>query len=139
MAKAIRFFPFSMSKIYVFTVTCKVPIEARSREEANEIFAEEYLENLNEHMASKEVTEISEQDGSQSMSDRYFAIIQKDDSGQALGIAKSESGAWLDADAWGLTAAQALDCKCAETDEETFEAIKRGNSDAPMVLVGRIR
>ena len=74
-----------------------------------------------------------------SMSDRYFAIIQKDDSGPALGIAKSESGAWLDADTWGLTAAQALDRKCVETDEETFEAIKRGNSDAPMLLVGRIR
>ena len=29
------------NKMYVFTVTCKVPIEARSREEANEIFAEE--------------------------------------------------------------------------------------------------
>ena len=125
-------------KTYVFTVTCKVPIEARSREEANEIFAEEYLETLHEHMVSKEVTEISEQDGTQSMSDRFFAIIQKDDNGPALGIAKSESGAWLDADTWGLTSGQALDCTCVEIDEETFEAIKRGNSDAPRVLVGRI-
>ena len=91
------------------------------------------MENLNEHMASKEVTEISEQDGRPSMSDRYFAIIQKDESGPALGIAKSESGAWLDADTWGLSAGQALDCKCVEIDEETFEAIKRGISDAPRV------
>ena len=72
------------------------------------------------------------------MSDKYFAIVSNDNSGPAFGIAKSEFGAWLDADAWGLSGDVALNCKCVEIDRETFEAIKSGNVNAPRCGLGLV-
>lgn len=44
-----------MSTTYVFTITCKVAIEAGSREEANTIFSEQYSDNLNQFIVTEEV------------------------------------------------------------------------------------
>ena len=64
------------------------------------------------------------------MGDEYFAIIKKDSRGQVFSIATSQSGAWLDAGAWGLSGPLAAHCECIEIDKERFEAIKRGNPNA---------
>ena len=64
------------------------------------------------------------------MSDQYFAIVNREDHSQVLGIATFQSGAWLDAGSWGLRGPLPANCEYIEIDKERYDAIKRGNPNA---------